>query len=280
MGSTSRQTVVKTNGAEIPAIGFGTWELRGETCAHITAEALKIGYRHVDTAQGYSNEEAVGEGLAASGVGRDGVFVTTKVRPQLIGEAMLEKSVEDSLKRLRIDQFDLVLIHWPNPEFPLAGVMRALSRAKRRGLTRHIGVSNFTIARLGEALRHATEPLVTDQVEYHPYLDQSKILAAIRGHGLAITAYCPIALGRVVGDPAISAIAQAHGRTNTQVTLRWLIQQGDVIAIPRTSKVERLRENLDVFDFSLTDAEMKAMSRLTRPNSRIIEEPAWVPAWD
>jgi diketogulonate reductase-like aldo/keto reductase len=158
--------------------------------------------------------------------------------------------------------------------------MRALSQAKRRGLTRHIGVSNFTIANLGEALRHATEPLVTDQVEYHPYLDQSKILAAIRGHGLAITAYCPIALGKVVGDPAIAAIAQAHGRTNTQVTLRWLIQQGDVIAIPRTSKVERLRENLDVFDFSLTDAEMKAMSRLTRPNSRIIEEPTWVPAWD
>jgi diketogulonate reductase-like aldo/keto reductase len=280
MPETSRQTVVKANGAEIPAIGFGTWELRGEICARITAEALKIGYRHVDTAQGYSNEEAVGEGLAASDVPRDRIFITTKVRPQLIGETTLERSVEDSLGRLRVDHLDLVLIHWPNPDFPLDGVMRALSRAKRRGLTRHIGVSNFTIAHLAEALRHATEPLVTDQVEYHPYLDQTKILAAIRGHGLAITAYCPIALGRVVGDPAISAIAEAHGRTNTQVTLRWLIQQGDVVAIPRTSKVERLRENLDVFDFALTDAEMSAMSRLTRPNSRIIDEPAWVPRWD
>jgi diketogulonate reductase-like aldo/keto reductase len=280
MSTTGQQAMVKANGATIPAIGFGTWELRGETCARIAAEAFRLGYRHVDTAQGYANEEAVGEGLASSGISRDDVFITTKVRPQLIGEATLERSLEESLKRLRVSQVDLTLIHWPNPEFTLQGVMRALSNAKRSGLTRHIGVSNFTIALLTDALRYATEPLVTEQLEYHPYLDQAKILAVIRSHGLAVTAYCPIALGKVVGNPVIDAIAVAHKRTSTQVALRWLIQQGDVIAIPRTSKVERLRENLAVFDFALTDAEMAAMSRLTRPNSRLINEPAWVPSWD
>jgi diketogulonate reductase-like aldo/keto reductase len=266
--------------AEVPRIGLGTWQLRGETCARIVTEALKLGYRHIDTAQGYANEAEVGEGLEASGVPRENVFITTKVRPQMIGPADLERSVEESLKRLAVDRLDLVLIHWPNPAIPLPGTMRALADAKRRGLTRNIGVSNFTIAMLAEAVRLSSEPLLTDQVEYHPYLDQAKLLAAIRGHGMLVTAYCPIALGKVVGDPAISAIAHVHGRSNAQVTLRWLIQQGDVVAIPRTSKVDRLKENLDVFDFSLTDAEMAAMSRLTRPNSRLVTEPAWVPHWD
>jgi diketogulonate reductase-like aldo/keto reductase len=266
--------------ASVPRIGLGTWQLRGETCARIVEEALRLGYRHVDTAQGYANEKEVGAGLAASGVPRDSVFITTKVRPQLIGEADLEQSVEDSLGRLRIDRLDLLLIHWPNPAIPLAGSIRALCNAKRRGLTRHIGVSNFTIANLAEAVRRADEPLLTDQVEYHPYLDQTKLLKAIRGHGMLITAYCPIALGKVVGDPVISAIAAAHGRSNVQVTLRWLIQQGDVVAIPRTSKVGRLRENLEVTDFSLGDAEMAAMARLKRPGSRLVDEPAWVPLWD
>ena len=136
--------------------------------------------------------------------------------------------------------------------------MAALGEAKRRGLTRHIGVSNFTIATLAEAIRVSPEPIVTNQIEYHPYLDQTRLLAAIRGHGLAVTAYCPIALGNVVGDPVIDGIARAHGKTDAQVTLRWLIQQGDVIAIPRTSKVERLRENLEVFDFELTAEEMNS----------------------
>src|SRR5262245_38129843 len=266
--------------ARIPALGFGTWELRGEACAAIVADGLRLGYRHVDTAQGYENEAAVGEGLRASGVRREDVFVTTKVRPELISLGTLQRSAEESLKRLGLSQVDLLLIHWPNPAIPITEAVAALSDAKRKGLARHIGVSNFTIAALAEAVRSSPEPIVTNQVEYHPYLDQRRLLAAMRRHGLAITAYCPIALGKVVGDPVIAPIAKAHGKTEAQVTLRWLIQQGDVVAIPRTSKVERLAENLAVFDFALSGEEMEKMSGLTRPGSKLINQPAWVPQWD
>ena len=271
---------VAAGDARIPAIGLGTWDLRGETCSRIVGEALKIGYRHVDTAQGYDNETQVGEGLRASGVARGEVFVTTKIRPQRSSESEMQRSMEESLTRLGVDQVDLALIHWPNLEIPLAETMRALSDVKRRGLARNIGVSNFTVKMLDEAIRLSSEPLVVNQFEYHPYLDQRKLLAAVRRHRLAITAYCPIALGKVVRDDAIKAIAARHGRTAAQVTLRWLVQQGDVIAIPRTSRVERLRENLAIFDFTLSSDEMQAMSSLTRPNSRLINEPASVPAWD
>ena len=264
----------------IPAIGCGTWELRGETCARIVAEALRVGYRHIDTAQGYGNEEAVCEGLRASGIPRSDVFVTTKVRPQLVAEGDLQRSAEESLRKLRVDAVDLLLIHWPNPAVPVREMMSALSDAKRRGLTRHIGVSNFTIAKLGEAVAVSPEPIVTNQVELHPYLDQTRLLAEARRLGLTITAYCPIALGKVVGDPILEAIASAHGKSAVQVALRWLIQQPGIAAIPRTSNPGRLVENFAVFDFQLTDDEMDRISRLKRPNSRLINEPDWVPRWD
>jgi diketogulonate reductase-like aldo/keto reductase len=270
----------RTAESPIPAIGCGTWELRGETCARIVAEALRLGYRHVDTAQGYGNEEPVGEGLRASGVPRSEVFVTTKVRPQNVAAGDLQRSTEDSLRRLQVDAVDLLLIHWPNPAVPLAETMAALSDAKRNGLTRHIGVSNFTIATLDEAVAVSPEPIITNQIELHPYLDQTRLLGAVRRLGLTVTAYCPIALGKVVGDPVIEAIGGAHGKSAVQVALRWLIQQPGVAAIPRTSNPARLAENLAVFDFQLTDDEMDRISRLKRPNSRLINEPDWVPRWD
>lgn len=266
--------------AAIPKLGLGTWELRGQPCAEIVAQALRLGYTHIDTAQGYDNEEAVGEGLSASGVARDDVFVTTKVRPQLIGDGDLQRSVEASLERLGVDRVDLLLLHWPNPSIPLADSVRALNQVKREGLARHIGLSNFPSAMLREAWRLTTEPLAAQQIEYHPYLDQTTMLAALRQHGMAIIAFCPIALGQVVSDPVIQAIAAAHGRSAAQVTLRWLTQQPDVIAIPRTSRAERLAENLDVFDFALSDGEMQRMSSLTRPRSRLIDHPEWVAEWD
>lgn len=266
--------------ARIPALGCGTWQLRGELCARVVAAALRLGFRHVDTAQGYGNEAAVGEGMRQSGVPREAVLVTTKVRPELISDGPLQSSVEESLTRLRIDRIDLLLLHWPNPAIPLAESLRALADAKRRGLTHHIGVSNFTVAKLAEAMRLSPEPIVTNQVEYHPYLDQTEVLAANRHHGLATTAYCPIALGRVVGDPVLDAIGAAHTKTAVQVALRWLIQQGDVVAIPRTSRVERLKENLAVFDFQLTEAEMDRISLLRRPDGHLVNEPDWVPRWD
>jgi 2,5-diketo-D-gluconate reductase B len=173
----------------------GTWELRGRACAEVVAEALRVGFRHIDTAQGYENEAAVGDGIRAEGIPREEIFVTTKVRPQLIADGPLQRSVEESLKRLRTDVIDLLLLHWPNPEVTVAESMRALSGAKRLGLTKHIGLSNFTIAKLEEATRVSPEPIVAAQFEYHPYLDQARLLAAIRRHGIA--AYCPIALAKV-----------------------------------------------------------------------------------
>jgi diketogulonate reductase-like aldo/keto reductase len=272
--------IVHSNGADIPALGFGTWPMRGEVCVRSVTDGLQLGYRHIDTAQGYGNEAEVGEGIAASGVKRDAIFITTKVRPEWTSTALMPKSVEASLKKLRTDRVDLLLAHWPNPAIPVAETVTALSEMKRRGLTRHIGVSNYTVALLDEAVRRSPEPIVTHQFEYHPYADQTRILAATRGHGLAVTAYCPIALGRVVGDPVIERIGQGHGRSAVQVTLRWLLQQDRLIAIPKSSRRERLKENLDVFDFELSSGEMAELSALRRPGFHLINEPAWVAKWD
>jgi 2,5-diketo-D-gluconate reductase B len=271
---------VSAAGAAIPKIGLGTWQLRGEQCAGIVAAALRLGYNHVDTAQGYANEEFVGEGLKASGMPRDRVFITTKVRPDRMAEGDLQRSVDESLSKLGVAQIDLLLLHWPNPDIPLAGTIRALNAVKRDRRARHIGLSNFTTRLLDEAWRLTEEPFAAEQIEYHPYLDQAKMLSALRRHGMATIAYCPIALGKVAGDPDIEAIAAAHGRSAAQVTLRWLIQQPDVIAIPKTARLERLKENLDVFNFVLTGAEMAKLSALTRPGSRNVNEPQWVPEWD
>jgi 2,5-diketo-D-gluconate reductase B len=272
--------VVQAAGAVIPRIGLGTWQLRGDDCAAIVAAALRLGYAHVDTAQGYANEEFVGEGLKASGMSRDRVFITTKVRPDRMAEGDLQRSVDESLAKLGISEIDLLLLHWPNPEIPLPGTIRALNAVKRDGRARHIGLSNFTSRLLDEAWNLTEEPFAAEQIEYHPYLDQMTMLAALRRRGMAIIAYCPIALGRVAGDPDIEAIAAAHGRSAAQVTLRWLVQQPDVIAIPKTARQQRLKENLDVFDFTLTGAEMARLSALTRPGSRNVNEPQWVPQWD
>jgi diketogulonate reductase-like aldo/keto reductase len=277
--SEAQVPAVEAMGATIPAIGLGTWQLRGETCAQMVEAALRCGYTHVDTAQGYSNEEFVGEGLSASGVARDRVFLTTKVRTDRMADGDLQRSVEESLNKLRVDHVDLLLLHWPNPLIPLADSIRALNQVKREGLATHIGLSNFTTAKLEHAWHLTDEPFAAEQIEYHPYLEQTKMLAALRAREMAIIAYCPIALGRVIGDPVIERIARAHGRSAAQVTLRWIVQQG-FVAIPKTSKIERLSENLTVFDFALSEAEMARMSALTRPGSRLVNEPQWVPEWD
>lgn len=271
---------VSANGATIPILGFGTWPLRADECRRTVVAGLELGYRHVDTAQGYENEREVGEGIRDSGVPRDEIFITTKVRPERQGKGDLQASVEESLRKLGVDRVDLTLIHWPNPDIPVHEAIAALCDAKRRGLTRHIGLSNFTVANIEKSVAAATEPLVTDQIESHPFLDQSKVMSTLRGHGMATTAYCPIARGRVVGDPVLEAIGRAHGKSAVQVSLRWLIQQGDVIAIPKSSKAERLKECLDIFDFTLNDDEMAKIDALRSRRLRLVNEPAWVPEWD
>ena len=273
------EMVVKANGAEIPAIGLGTWQLRGEEGAAAVKSALEAGYRHIDTAAMYGNEEAVGEGLRASGVARDEVFVTTKVWPEDLAPADLRRSAEASLKRLGLSQVDLLLIHWPNAAIPLAGTIRALCEAKRAGLSRHIGVANFTVRLLDEAVSLADEPIVANQCEYHPYLDQSLVRAECRKHGAAFVSYCPIGKAQVLSEPAIQAIAKAHRRTPAQIVLRWQVQQPGVVAIPKSGDPQRQRENFSVFDFGLTDEEMAAICGLARPGGRMVT-PAWSPHWD
>lgn len=269
---------IQANGARIPAIGLGTWELRGRTCARVVEQALKLGYRHIDTAQIYENEREVGEALRASGVRRNEVFVTTKVWTTHFAPNDLERSVRESLARLRLSEVDLLLLHWPNPHVPLSETLRALAHVKKLGMSRHIGVSNFTVALIEEATALCSEPLVCDQVEYHPYLDQTRVREACARHGMAVVAYSPIAKGRIKGDQMLSRIGQAHGKTAAQVSLRWLIQQ-NVSAIPRTSRVERLSENIDIFDFELSESQMREISGMGSAKGRL-NDYGFAPKWD
>ena len=271
--------LVHANGAAIPALGLGTWRLEGNACVEVIEWAVEAGYRHIDTAAMYGNEEAVGAGLRACGLPRDEVFVTTKVWPEDLAPADLERSAEASLRRLHLEAVDLLLIHWPNLGIPLRGPIEALCRVKRRGLARHIGVANFNVRLLEEAVALAGEPLVTNQCEYHPYIDQGPVLAACRGRGLSLTSYCPLGRMAVLSDPVVRKIAAAHDRTPAQVILRWHVQQPGVVAIPKSGDRQRLAENIRIFDFALRDEEMRAISALARAGGRLVS-PAWAPAWD
>src|SRR3954452_160411 len=269
---------VEANGAKIPAIGLGTWELRGRTCARLVEQALRLGYRHIDTAQAYENEREVGEGMRASGVKRDEIFLTTKVWTTHFKPNDLERSAKESLARLRLTEIDLLLLHWPNPQVPLAETLGALARVKQLGLARHIGVSNFTVALIEEAAAACPEPLACDQVEYHPYLDQTKVREACADHGMALVAYSPIAKGRIKNDKVLARIGETHRKTAAQVCLRWLVQQ-NVSAIPRTSKIERLSENIDIFDFELSEAEMAEIFAMASAKARLTDF-GFAPNWD
>jgi diketogulonate reductase-like aldo/keto reductase len=269
---------VSVKGATIPAVGLGTLFLKEAVCVDIVTASLKAGYRHIDTAQMYGNEREVGEGLRASGVPRGDVFITTKVWWNKLTPGEFERSVDESLEKLGVPSVDLLLIHWNNPQVPLKDSIGALCKVKRAGLTRHIGVANFTVPLLDEAVSVASEPLVTNQIEVHPYLDQNKVAAACARHGISITAYCPLARGKIPADETVTRIGNAHRKSASQAALRWLIQRGMVV-IPRTSKPERLAENLDVSDFMLSASEMAEIGKLSRPDGRLVSPPH-APKWD
>lgn len=274
--------VIKANGASIPQVGFGTMRQKGDAGAQIVKDAIEVGYRHIDTAANYGNEEDVGRGIKASGIPRSELFVVTKVWTTNLNEGVLQKSAEESLQRLGLDYVDLLLIHWPNASVPIKESITALCDTKKRGLTKHVGISNHTIAMVDEAVKVATEPLVCNQFEYHPHLDQSKIMATTKKHGMAFVAYCPIGrgdVGGVMAEPIIQEIAKAKGKTPAQVAIRWSLQQGNVV-IPGSSKKERVKENLDVFGFSLSDAEMKSISSLAKPTGGRVVNPPHAPKWD
>jgi 2,5-diketo-D-gluconate reductase B len=268
--------IVEAKGFKIPIVGLGTWALRD--VKRIVEQAIRIGYRHIDTAQMYGNEAEVGQGVRASGVKRDEIMVTTKVQPTLLSPPELERSVKESLTKLRLDHIDLLLIHWPNPRVPLAETLGAMARMKREGHVRAVGVSNFTVALLDEADKVSPEPVVCNQIECHPFLNQDKVIAACRKHGMAVVAYSPVARGAAHGNETLARIGKAHGKTDAQVSLRYLVQQG-IVVIPRTNRLDRLEENFALFDFELSKEEMQEIYNLAHPGGRIVDW-TWSPKWD
>jgi diketogulonate reductase-like aldo/keto reductase len=270
---------VQAGDASIPCIGLGTWSVNGVECSQAVVEALNAGYRHIDTASAYGNEEAVGEGIRASGISRNEIFLTTKVAYPDINDGDLQRSAEASLRRLGVSEVDLLLIHWPNPAVPVRVAVTALCDARRLGYARHIGVSNFTLPMLEEALAVADEPLCVNQCEYHVRLDQSRMLASCRAKGMGFEAYSPLGRGAVLDNSTVQEIARSHSKTPGQIVLRWLVQQTDIITIPRSTNPQRIRENLAIFDFALTESEMTSLSALAVPNGRVVSPP-FAPVWD
>jgi len=271
--------LVTAAGIDIPALGLGVWQIPQPDCARLVGQAIDMGYRHIDTAPAYDNEKEVGQGVRQAGVPREQVHVTTKIWRDHMGDGDLQRAAEDSLKRLNMDYVDLLLLHWPVEDVPLAESLDALNEVKHRGLARAIGVANFPSALFAQASKLSAAPLATNQVEYHPYLSQRAVLEAVRREGSSLTAYSPLARGHLARDPLLTQIGAPHGKSAVQVGLRWLIQQEQVIAIPKSASPERLAQNLDIFDFALTDAEMVAISALARPDGRYVH-PGFAPQWD
>jgi 2,5-diketo-D-gluconate reductase B len=270
---------VSAHGAAVPALGLGTFRLTGEVCRRIVGHALEVGYRHIDTAQMYGNEREVGGAVAASAVPRDEIWVTTKVWPDRYRPDDFRRSVDESIEKLGTEP-DLLLLHWPRSPVPLPDTMAALNRAKRDGLAKNIGISNFSTALIDEAWSLTEEPLAVLQVEYHCYLDQRAVLAATREREMALTAYSPVAQGKVFREPVLQRIGERHGKTPGQVALRWLLQQDRVTAIPRSSKEGNVEANFAVFDFQLSAEEMSEIAALRSRRGRLVDPAGLAPDWD
>lgn len=270
--------LIEAHGARIPTIGLGTMTLKGDVCVQAVKTALQIGYRHLDTAAHYGNEAENGQGFRESGIRREDVFITTKVRQGDLNADDFRRVIDQSLKNLRLSYVDLLLIHWNNPDIPFKISVGALCQAKKDGKAKHVGVANFTTTMLDEAWAATSEPLVCNQIEMHPFINQDKVLAACKKHGMAVVAYCPIARGKVPGADALERIGKVHNKTAAQVSLRYLVQMG-VSAIPRTANPEHLKENLNIFDFGLSTEEMAELKALNAANMRVVNPPH-APKWD
>jgi len=250
-------------GETVPKIGLGTWQMDDRQAYESVSTALELGYRHIDTAQYYENELAVGDAIADAAVDRDDLFLTTKVKPTNRTVEAIVDSTEESLKRLGVDQVDLLLIHWPNPLAKLKTVMRGLNEARSWGLTRHIGVSNFSKKRLAKARKLSDAPVFTNQVLFHPWWPQRELLAYCQRHDIVLTAYSPLATGGAVDDDLLWELGERYAKTGPQVALRWVTQHENVVTIPKSTSRGHLRENMNIFDFALTRDEH---DRVTRPS--------------
>ncbi len=272
----TNQPTLEARGVTVPKLGFGTWQITGEACHEAVTHALELGYRHIDTARAYENEDQVGRALEESPVDRADVFLTTKLWITEYEPDALRAATEDSLRKLRVDHVDLLLLHWPNPEVPLEATLEALDGVREAGMTRLIGVSNFPAGMLRRALELA--PIATDQVEFHPFLGQDRLLAVAEQEDLFLTAYSPLAHGKVPHDETLREIGEAHGKTAGQVALRYLLDLPRVAVVPKSATRERQEENFDVLDFALGDDERRRIDELPKDQREI--DPGFAPDWD
>lgn len=277
----AKAPTISAHDAAMPVVGYGTMLFpEPERAVELITYALEHGYRHIDTARKYGSEQWVGDALRASGVPRSEVWVTTKVTEENARADDFARSVETSLATLGLDYVDLLLIHWPQPSVPLGETVGALAKAKREGLTRNIGVSNFTVGLLDEAVAKCPEPIIANQIEYHAYLRQDKLLAACARHDVIVTCYAPIARGRVLDDPVIDEVALSHGKSPAQIALRWLVQQPQVAVVPRALSFSEIEEDIDLFDFELSEGEMARIGALRDRSVRVVDPEARRPVWD
>jgi 2,5-diketo-D-gluconate reductase B len=269
---------LQTQGIRLPRLGLGTFRMQGDVCRAAVESALALGYRHIDTAEMYGNEEAIGAAIAASSVARGDLHVTTKVWNENLAPDAMRRAFDTSLKKLRLDQIDLYLVHWPAPVMNLPAMFETLMKLKQEGRTRAIGVANFNIALLKTVVEQIKAPIACNQVEYHVMLDQTPLRKYMSAKSISLVAYCPLAQGRAASDPTLMAIGRKHGATAAQVALKWLLDQDDVAAIPKASRSESQKSNLDALHVGLDEEDLQAIAGL--PKDKRFVNPGFSPAWD
>ena len=269
---------IRTQGVDIPHLGFGTFRMPGGESQPVVESAIALGFRHIDTAAMYENEAAVGAALAASGVKREELFVTTKVWHDQLSPDALHRAFDISRGKLNLDYVDLYMIHWPNRDMDMAATLEALMALRERGLTRAIGVCNFNLPMIRRAVEQIGAPIATLQVEYHPFLSQAPMLAYLRGKGIPMTAYAPLAQGRAASDPTLAFLGHKHGCSAAQMAVAWLLDQEGVIVIPKAARPESQKANLDALGTRLDDEDRAAIAAL--PKDQRFVRPPFAPEWD
>jgi len=269
---------LQTQGISMPRLGLGTYRMQGEVCRAAVESALALGYRHIDTAEMYGNEEAIGAAIAASSVARKDLHVTTKVWNENLAPDAMRRAFDTSLKKLRLDHLDLYLVHWPAPKMNLPSMFETLMKLKEEGRTRAIGVANFNIAMLKTVVEQIKAPIACNQIEYHVMLDQTPIRKYMSAKSIPLVAYCPLAQGRAASDETLMAIGRKHGASAAQVALKWLLDQDGVAAIPKASRSESQKANLDALHVGLDDEDIQAIAAL--PKNKRFVNPGFAPAWD
>ena len=266
------------NGTKVPKLGFGTWLIKGTQCIKAVQTALEIGYRHIDTAQIYGNEVEVGQAITISSVTREKIFLVTKVWRNSLSSGDVSRSTEESLRKLKTDYVDLLLIHWPDTRVPLKETLFALQNLIKQQKTKLIGVSNFPVELIDISKEIAPE-VTCNQIEYHPFLDQRPILKAVGKHNMFLTAYSPLARNRVFKNKTLQEMGAKYSKTAGQIVLRWLIEQKNVVAIPKAAKQKHAESNFDIFDFQLNEPDRLILGSMHSHNQRLVD-PEWAPEWD